>query len=323
MGEAPLPVPGSGEARLRVRASSLNHLDLWVRRGLPIRTVLPHIGGADAAGEVDAIGPDVDPAWMGARVVVDPALDYDWYERGSRGSDARRFRLLGEHTQGAFAQFCVVPAANLVRLPASVPYETAAAAALVSVTAWRALATRGGVQPGETVVITGASGGVGSVAVQIARLLGARVLAVTSGTEKAARVRALGADLVYDRLTTDWSAAAWAETGKRGVDVVLDSVGRALWPGSLRVLAPTGRLVSCGATTGNKAETDVAQLFWKQLSILGTTMGTPAEFRAAMELVFEGKVKPQIHEVLPLEEARQAHERLERGEVFGKLVLVP
>ena len=317
--EVRAPDPGPGEVRLRVRATSLNHLDLWVRRGLPGGPPLPHIGGADAAGDVEAVGEGVDAAWLGARVVVDPALDYDWYEKGG----GRRFRMLGEHTQGAFAELCVVPAANLVRLPPDVSYEIAAAAALVSVTAWHGLVTRGGLRGGETVLVTGASGGVATMAVQIARLRGARVLAVTSGARNVERVRALGADVVYDRLETDYSRAAWADTGKRGVDLILDSVGQALWAGNLRVLAPRGRLVSYGATTGRAAETDLAQLFWKQLSILGSTMGAPDEFRAAMALVFGGDIAPVIQEVLPLEQARRAHELLEAGGVFGKLVLTP
>ena len=319
--DVPVPEPGAGEVRLRVRAASMNHLDLWVRRGLPVETSMPHIGGADAAGEVDAVGAGVDPGWVGARVVADPSLDYDWYERGTR--DGPRFRLLGEHTQGSFAEFCVVPAANLVRLPPDVPFEIAAAAGLVSVTAWHGLVTRGGLKRGETVLITGASGGVATMAIQIARHLGARVLAVTGGAASVARVRELGADVVYDRLETDWARAVWAETGKRGVDLVLDSVGQALWPSNLRTLAVRGRLVSYGATTGPRAELDLAQLFWKQLSILGTTMGSPEEFRTVMALVFDGTIRPVIHEVLPLRDARRAHELLEAGEVFGKLVLVP
>jgi NADPH:quinone reductase-like Zn-dependent oxidoreductase len=321
--DVPVPEPGPGEVRLRVRAASLNHLDLWVRRGLPVETTMPHIGGADVAGEVQAVGPGVDPSWLGARVVADPALDYDWYERGTRSGDGRRFRLLGEHTQGSLAELCVVPASNLVRLPAGFSYETAAAAGLVSVTAWHALVTRGALQAGETVLITGASGGVATMAIQIAGLLGARVLAVTSGSENVARVRALGAAVVYDRLKVDYARAVWSETRKRGVDVVLDSVGQALWTSNMRALAVRGRLVSYGATTGSKAETDLAQLFWKQLSILGTTMGSPDEFRTVMGLVFEEKLRPVIHEVLPLDQARRAHELLERGEVFGKLVLIP
>ena len=323
--DVPVPEPGSGEVRVRVGAAALNHLDLWVRRGLPIETPMPHIGGADVAGEVDAVGPGVDPIWVGARVAVDPSLDYAWYEQGS-GSGAqpeKRFRLLGEHTQGGFAECCLVPAANLVSLPDGVAFETAAAAGLVAVTAWHGLVTRARVKPGETVLVTGASGGVATMAIQVARLLGARVLAVTSGPANAMRARELGADIVYDRLEVDWARAAWSDTGRRGVDVVLDSVGQALWAANLRSLAPRGRLVSYGATSGRAGDTDITLLFWKQLSILGTTMGSPEEFRTVMAHVFAGRLSPVIQELLPLAEARRAHELLEAGRVFGKLVLKP
>lgn len=321
--EVPAPVAGPGEVRVRVRAASVNHLDLWVRRGLAARPPMPHVGGADAAGEVESLGPGVDPAWRGARVVVDPSLDYEWYERGVRAPGVPRFRLLGEHTAGAFAELCVVPAANLVRLPPDVSFETAAAAGLVTVTAWRAIVTRAGLRSGETVLITGASGGVSTMAVQIARGLGARVLALTRGPERARRVRELGAHVVYDRASGDWAGELWTDTGKRGVDVALDSVGQALWPALVRSLAARGRLVSYGATTGGDAATDLRQVFWKQLSILGTTMGDPGEYRAAMERVFAGALRPVIQGVLPLERLREAHELLESGRVFGKLVVTP
>ena len=323
--DLPVPDPDPGEVRIRVRATSLNHLDLWVRRGLPIETPMPHVGGADVAGEVDAVGGGVDGGLVGSRVVVDPSLDYAWYDQPAPGSAGppRRFRLIGEHTQGGLAEFCVVPAANLMALPDGVSFETAAAAGLVSVTAWHGLMTRGGLEGGETALITGASGGVATMAVQVARLAGARVLAVTSGPANVTRVRELGADVVYDRLEVDYARAAWTDTGRRGVDLVLDSVGQALWSSNLRTLAMRGRLVTYGATTGSKGETEIGLVFWKQLSILGTTMGSPAEFRTAMRLVFEGRVRPVLQEVMPLEEARRAHELLESRQVFGKLVLVP
>lgn len=318
------PQPGPGEARVAVKASSLNHLDLWVRRGLPHGPPLPHIGGSDVAGVVDAVGAGVDRALAGTRVVVDPSLDYDWYEgREGEGTAERPFRLIGEHTNGGLAEKVVVPAANLLELPDAVPFETAAAAALVFVTAWRGLITRGGLRAGERVLVTGASGGVGTAALEIARWRGATVFAVTNGKEKSERVRALGADFVYDRTAGDFSRELWKDTGKRGVHVVLDSVGEPLWESTVRSLAVSGRLVSYGATAGPHAKTDLRRLFWRQLSILGSTMGTPAEFREVMGLVFRGELKPVIHEVMPLEQARRAHEMLEAGEVFGKLVLVP
>ncbi len=324
-GEMPLPEPGPGEVRLRVRAASMNHLDLWVRRGAIPKVPLPHIGGSDVAGEVDALGPGVAGIPPGLRVVADPSLDYAWYEGRFSGPSLPEpeFRILGEHTQGGFAEYCVVPAANLVEIPEGVAFETAAAAALVSVTAWRALFVRGGLRPGERVLVTGASGGVSTMAVQMARLAGAEVFAVTRGPENVARVLELGAHVAYDRGATDWAKQVWLDTGKRGVDLVLDSVGEAIWPQCLRALAVGGRLVTFGATTGARGETEIRLVFWRQLSILGSTMGTPADFRAAMDLVFRGRIRPVIHAVLPLEDARRAHEWLEAGEVFGKLVLVP
>ena len=322
--EMDTPRPGPGEARIRVEASSMNHLDLWMRRGLPIEIPMPHIGGSDIAGTVDEVGPGGGRAWIGRRVVVDPSLAYDWYElaRGA-GARAEPFEVIGEHTQGGFAEFAVAPVANLVELPEGFPAATAAAAALAGVTAWRGLMTRGGLRAGERVLITGASGGVSAMAVQYARVAGAEVYAVTSSDDNVRRVRELGAHHVFDRTTTDWGREIHRITGKRGVDLCLDSVGEAIWPGLLRALAVGGRLVSFGATTGPAGKIDIRLLFWRQLSVLGSTMGTPAEFRAAMDLVFGGAVTPPVHAVLPLTEARRAHELLEAGEVFGKLVLDP
>ncbi|MFH1764875.1 MAG: zinc-binding dehydrogenase [Gemmatimonadota bacterium] len=319
------PEPGAGEVRIAVRAAAINHLDLWIRRGLPIKIIMPHIGGSDVAGVVDAVGPGVFGVDAGTRVVVDPSLEYDWYDGVSSGPDLpqREFRIIGEHTQGGFAEFCVVPATNLVEIPETVSFETAAAASLVGVTAWRALMIRGGLRAGEKVLITGASGGVSTIAIQIARLAGAQIFAVTSGAENMERVRELGAHVVYDRNQVDWGKEIFKDTGREGVDLVLDAVGQAVWPSCLRALGVGGRLVTFGATTGAAGDTEIRMVFWKQLSILGSTMGSPKDYRNAMKLVFQGRVKPVVHAVLPLAQARRAHEMLEAGEVFGKLVLTP
>jgi len=319
------PKPGAGEVRIAVRAAAMNHLDLWVRRGLPFPIPMPHIGGSDIAGVVDAVGPGCGGIQTGTRVMVDPSLGYDWYDGVSSGPDLppREFRIIGEHTQGGFAEFCVVPAANLLEIPETVSFETAAAASLAGVTAWRALMVRGELQAGERVLITGASGGVSTAAIQMARLAGAEVFAVTSGTGNMDRIRDLGAHLVYDRERVDWGKEIFKDTGKEGVDLVLDSVGEAIWSSCLRALRVGGRLVTFGATTGAAGDTEIRLVFWKQLSILGSTMGSPRDYRNAMKLVFQGKVKPVIHAVLPLAEARRAHEMLEAGEVFGKVVLTP
>lgn len=324
--EVERPAPGDGEALVRVEAAALNHLDLWVRRGLPEPIPLPHVGGADVAGEVVELGPGADAAGIevGARVVVDPSLGCgrcEWCVRGDQSLCAS-FRILGEQVHGGFAEYVVVPAANLMRVPDGYDIVRAAAAPLVFVTAWRGLVTRAGIRPGERVLVTGASGGVATAAVQIARLAGARVYAVTTA-ENVARVRALGAHVVVDRESADFSREIWLETGKRGVDVVFDSVGAATWERSLRVLARGGRLVTYGATTGPVGETRIPLVFWKQLQILGTTMGSRAEFRTVMELVFAGHLQPVVDVVWPLERIREAHERMEKGEQFGKIVLRP
>lgn len=320
--EAPEPQPG--EVRIRVEAAAMNHLDLWVRRGLPIETPMPHIGGSDVAGVVESVGSAGDQGWIGKRVVVDPSLSYRWYELAALpGTDVPPFGVFGEHTQGGFAELTVAPAENLMELPDHVASEVAAAAALAGVTAWRGLMTRGGLRQGESVLITGASGGVSSMAVQYAKQGGATVFAVTSGVANVARVRELGADRVYDRLEQDWSKQLYRDTERRGVHLCLDSVGQALWPQVIRALAVGGRVVSFGATTGPAATVDLRMLFWRQLSILGSTMGTHREFREAMGLVVDGRIHPQIHSILPLSAARRAHQLLEEGDVFGKLVLKP
>ncbi len=226
-----VPEPGPGEVRIEVRATALNHLDLWVRRGLPFAVPMPHIGGSDVAGLIDAVGPEVDGVESGTRVSLDPSLNYDWYDAEPRGPSITdgAYGIFGEHTQGGFAQYCVAPAANLLEVPEHVSFETAAAASLNGVTAYHGLFGRGKLQPGERVLVTGASGGVSTLAVQLAKRAGATVYAVTSGPENVERVRGLGADVVYDRLEGDWSKALYSDTGKLGVNLVLDSVGAPSW----------------------------------------------------------------------------------------------
>lgn len=326
VGELPDPSPGRDEVVVRVEAVALNHLDLWVRRGLPgLDVELPHVGGSDVAGFVEAVGPDVEGWESGDRVVVNPALwcgGCEWCARGEH-SLCDSFRILGEHVAGGAADRVAVPARNLFPLPDEVPYEEAASVPLVFQTAWRALVGRAELRAGETVLITGASGGVSTAAIQIARLAGARVLAVTSGPEKAERVRDLGADLVIDRLEEDFSKAAWQATGRRGVDVALDSVGEAMWQGCVRALAKDGRLVTYGATTGAEGRLDIRRLFWKQVRVMGSTMASRGEFERVMGLVFDGRLQPVVDVVWPLDRVRDAHERLETGEQFGKIVLIP
>jgi NADPH:quinone reductase-like Zn-dependent oxidoreductase len=322
--DVPMPEPGPGEVRLRVTACALNHLDLWVRRGLPVATALPHIGGADIAGTVDAIGADVNGVREGDRAVVNPSWSCGECAWCARGEDpvCARYRIIGEHAPGGLAEYVVVPARNLFGVPDDYPLERAAAAPLAFLTAWRGLMTRARLAADETVLITGASGGVATAAIQIARHAGARVYAVTTAGN-VDNVRALGADVVYDREHVDYSKEVWADTGRRGVDVVFDSVGEATWWQNVRAAARLGRIVIYGGTTGPRLETDARQVFWKQLEIIGTTMSNRREFAAVMELVFRGVLHPVIDVVWPLERVRDAHERLEAGDQFGKIVLLP
>ncbi len=318
------PEPGPGEVRLRVAASAMNHLDLWVRRGLPIETTMPHIGGSDVAGTVESLGEGVDEAWLGARVVADPTLSCGECRFCRAGVEplCDRFRILGEHTQGGFAEYVVVPARNLYRIPDDVPFERAAAVPLAFLTAWRALFGRADLQPGERLLVTGASGGVATAAIRLAKSHGAEVHAITS-TPWIERVRDLGADFVYDRTVDDPFAAIWRNTAKQGVHLALDSVGQAIFDRCVRTLARGGRMVSYGATTGPEAKFDIRYLFWRQLSILGSTMATHREFIAAMDAVFKGGLEPVVDVVWPLDRAADAHRRLEEGGAFGKIVLRP
>jgi NADPH:quinone reductase-like Zn-dependent oxidoreductase len=319
------PRPAEGEALVRVRAAALNHLDLWVRRGLPLQIPLPHIGGSDVAGVVEQLGPGVEGWAPGDRVVVNPSLWCGRCRACIRGQESMcaRFRVLGEHTPGALAELVVVPASNLYHLPEHVPFETAAALPVSYQTAWRALISRARLRAGEEVLVLGASGGTAMAALQIARLAGARVYAVTSGAEQVARVRDLGADVTYDREAVDFSTEVYRDTGKRGVDVVVENVGAATWRQSLRALAKGGRLVTYGATSGPQGDTDLRALFWKQLEIIGSTMASRAEFEQVLDIAFRGALTPVIDSMFPLEEVRRAHERLEAGEHFGKIVLRP
>ena len=319
------PRPGPGEVLVQVRACAMNHLDLWVRRGIPIETTMPHIGGSDIAGVIAEAGEGVDAGRVGERVVINPSLWCGRCRECARGEESmcERFRIQGEHTDGGFAEFVTAEASHVYRIPDEMAFEQAAAIPVSYMTAWRALVTRAALRPGEDVLVIGASGGTALAAVQIARLMGARVFAVTRGAEKVARVKEMGADVVYDRAEVDWAKAVYKDTDKRGVDVVVENVGGPTWAGSVRSLTRGGRLVTYGGTAGPKVELDVRGVFWKQIQVIGTTMASRGEFEDLLRVIFSGRLQPVIDSVMPLDAAREAHERLEAGGQFGKVVLVP
>lgn len=321
----PQPEPAPGEVLVRVQAAALNHLDLWVRRGLPIRTTMPHIGGSDIAGVVEAVGEGVASMDPGLRVVVNPSLWCGHCRFCVLGQESMcvEFRIIGEHTDGGFAEFVAVPATNVYPIPDGMRFVDAAALPVSYQTAWRAVVSRARVRPAEDVLVLGASGGTAIAAIQIALLCGARVFAVTSGAANVERVRSLGASVVYDRDVVSWGRELYRDTGKRGVDVVVENVGQATWSQSIRSLAKGGRLVTFGATTGHQGDTDLRLVFWNQIQILGTTMASRAEFETMLRAAFQGAFTPIIDSVLPLAEAAAAHQRLEQGGQFGKIVLVP
>jgi NADPH:quinone reductase-like Zn-dependent oxidoreductase len=273
---------------------------------------------------VDAVGPDVEGWTAGAEVVVNPSLPClaCSYCRAGLTPLCEDYQVLGEHVHGSIAEYLVVRADRLYPKPPHLSWAQAAAVPLVFQTAWRALVTRAAIRPGETVLILGAGGGVATAAIQIAHLAGARVIAVTSSTERRELARSLGADITIDRSEGSWSKAAWEATGRRGADVILDSVGEATWADSLRTVARGGRIVTFGATTGPQPTTDLRYIFWRQITILGTTMATDTEFAAVMALIDRAALAPVVGIELPFTEARRAHELLEAGGVAGKVVLV-
>lgn len=322
--DVPVPEIGPGEVLIRVKACALNYLDIWVRRGLPGLT-LPHIPGCDIAGTIETLGDGVQGYEVGEHVVVNPSISCGSCEYCRRGEDplCDTFHILGEHVDGGYAEFAKAPARNLMRIPEGFSFEEAAAAPLVFQTAWRALISRAELRPGEDLLILGASGGVGTACVQIGKLAGARVFAVVGTDEKLAKLRELGADVLINYMETDFGKEVWRLTNKRGVDVVVDSIGEATWEKSLRALAKDGRLVTFGATSGPMPPTNVPLVFWRQLRIIGTTMGNRAEFSDVMKLIWERKLRPIVDRVFPLSEAAEAQRLMEARRHFGKLVLVP
>jgi len=321
--DVPTPVIAANEVLVRVRACALNHLDLWVRRGLPgIKFQFPHIPGSDIAGEVAEVGNLVSDVKVGECVMLAPGLSCGHCQACAAGADnrCRKYTLFGYLADGGCAEYVKSPAANIIPIPSTMKFE-AAAIPVVFLTAWHMLITRAQLQPGEQVLVLAAGSGVGSVAIQIAKLTGARVIATASTDAKLAKARELGADEVINHSQSDILEEVKRFTGKRGVNVVVEHVGEATWAKSILCLAQNGRLVTCGATTGFDGKFDLRYLYSRNLSLLGSFMGSRSELYTVLKLVIDGKLRPIIDRVLPLAECAKAHELLEKREQFGKIVL--
>jgi NADPH:quinone reductase-like Zn-dependent oxidoreductase len=324
--ELPDPVAGPGQALVRVRAVALNHLDIWVRKGWPgLKLAFPHLLGADVAGVVEAVGPGVAGAAAGDEVVLNPGVSCGRCRMCLLGRDVecRQYAILGEHVGGGYAELLAVPAQNLLPKPRNLTFEEAACIPLTFLTAWHALVSRAALRAGETVLVHAAGSGVGSAAVQIARLVGATVLATAGSPWKCEAARALGAHHAIDYEKQDFLAEVKRLTGKRGVDVVFEHVGKSTWERSLLATAVGGRVVTVGATTGYDPPTDLRQVFYRSISVLGSTMGSKGELFDVLRLVEEGRLRPVLDRVLPLADAARAQELLASRAQFGKVVLQP
>jgi NADPH:quinone reductase-like Zn-dependent oxidoreductase len=324
--EAPAPEIRANEVLVEVKACALNHLDIFVRRGMPGTEIpLPHIPGNDIAGVVREIGELVTWVQPGDEVMVQPGVSCGHCEACLSGRDnlCREYDIVGYRRNGGYAELVAVPGVNILPKPAELSWEEAAALPLVTVTAWHMLVTRAAVQPGEDVLVHAAGSGVGSIAIQIAKLRGARVITTASSDEKLAKARELGADETINYTRDDWPREVKRLTDRKGVDVVVEHTGAATWPGSISALKNNGRLVTCGATSGFDARTDLRQVFYRHLTLLGSFMGSKAELLEAMKFVAAGKIRAVVDRVLPLSEARQAHELIENRGQFGKVVLKP
>jgi NADPH:quinone reductase-like Zn-dependent oxidoreductase len=307
--EVPDPEPGPGEVLVALRAAALNHLDIWIRKGLP-SVPKPRILGADGSGVVAALGRDTDRFEVGDRVVVNPGIPHNG-----------RITVIGEHTDGTYCQLKAIPVAQLAALDDSLSFEVGAAFPLVYETAYRMLVTKAAVREGETVLIWGIGGGVALAAFEICRALGARTIVTSSSRDKLDRAGALGADVLVDHAEDDVVEAVREASGGRGADVVVETVGEATWERSLAAAGAEGRIVVCGATSGHSPPARLYRLWWKQLTVYGSTMGMPADFEGAYELIRGGRARVHVDSVFPLEDVAAAHERLESGSQFGKIVL--
>ena len=320
------PRINANEVLVEVKACGLNHLDIWVRRGMPGITIpFPHILGNDVAGVVREVGELVSWVKPGEEVLVQPGASCGHCNACLAGRDnmCPEYDILGYRRNGGYAELVSVPGVNIIPKPANLTWEAAAAVPLVTLTAWHMLVTRANVQPGENVLVHAAGSGVGSIGIQVAKLRGARVIATASSDEKLAKAKELGADEVVNYTREDWPKEVRRLTDRAGVDVVFEHTGAGTWAGSIAALKTNGRLVTCGATGGFDARTDLRQVFYRHLTILGSFMGSKAELLEALKFVERGQLRPVVDRALPLADARRAHELIEDRAQFGKLVLVP
>ena len=326
--DVPVPSIGSDEVLVRVRACGLNHLDIWVRQGIPAyKLTLPHISGCDIAGVVESIGDDVDKGRIksGDRVIIAPGLSCFKCSYCLSGMDnlCETFRIIGSQVDGGYAEYAKAPAINIIQIPDGISFEEAAAFPLTFVTSWHMLIARARLAPGEDVLIIGAGSGIGSAAVQIAKLAGARVIATAGSDEKLELAKKLGADEVLNHAQEDFSHRVKEITNGRGVDVVYEHVGPATWDKSIASLAKNGRLVTCGATTGPEVKIDLRFIFMRQQTIMGSIMGTRRDLLNITNLIGRKKLTPVIDSTYPLSEARKAQERMLNRGNFGKIILIP
>jgi NADPH:quinone reductase-like Zn-dependent oxidoreductase len=312
------------DVRVRIRAAALNRLDLFLLRGLPgVSIIPPWVVGSDGAGEVESVGREVTHVSPGDRVLINPGISCRNCEYCLTGDEplCLRYRILGEHVPGTMADYVVVPAVNVHPMPRDATFEEAAAFPLATLTAWRMCITRAQVREGDDVLIWGIGGGVALAALQICKARGARTWVTSGSDEKLARAQILGADELLNHRTMDVAKEIRAHTAKRGVTVVIDSVGEATWSQSLLALGRRGRLVSCGGTSGPMVQTDVRRLFWNQWTLMGSTMGSESEFAAIVGEYHAGRLRPVVDSVHELADGRAAYERLAGGEQFGKVVV--
>jgi len=326
MSELPTPTPRAREVRVRVKAVALNHLDIWVRRGWPgLKLPLPHVLGSDVSGAIDALGSEVEDLQVGAEVLVNPGLSCGACEKCLSGNDVlcRKYQIIGEDLAGGYAEFVCVPRQNLLPKPQRLSFEEAACLPLTFLTAWHMLFARARLQAGETILIHAAGSGVGSAAVQLAKLAGANVIATASSAVKLEKAKALGADHLINYVEQDFLEEVKKLTSRKLVEVVFEHVGATTWNKSIACLPKGGRLVTCGATSGHDVQLDLRTLFYKSISLLGSTMGSKSELFKVLELVERGRLVPVLDRVMPLERGAEAHRLLENRQSFGNVVLTP